>query len=471
MTPGPDDPPPYRKDSWRRLARENPPKRAATERVADFLEISGGFDEATARDQASRCIQCPHPTCTEGCPLSNRIPEWLALTAEGQFMEAAEVSRATSNMPEICSRICPQEQLCEGACILNGKAEPVSIGAIERFINEYAFAHGLELDAPPPSNGFKIAVVGSGPGGLSCAAELAKLGYAVTIFESQMLPGGLLVNGIPAFKLEKTVVMRRIDLLKKRGVEFRLGVTLGKDVGLGDLREQYDAVFLAIGAYQAKPLRMSGEDLDGVCQALPFLIQKNIDFQLDIEEIEVSGKRVVVLGGGDTAMDCLRTAVRGGATDVACVYRRDLANMPGNRKEYANAVEEGARFLFLTNPVELLANDAGHVTHLRCVRMELGEPDAGGRRRPIAVEGSEFDLEADVVLVAFGFDPIEFPPGSELAEIERDKWGGMIVDDNKMTNIPGVYAGGDIVRGASLVVHAVRDARTAAHAIHRHLRS
>jgi len=405
-----------------------------------------------------------------GCPLANRIPEWLALTAQGLFLEAAEISRSTSNLPEICSRVCPQEKLCEGACILNTRTDPIAIGAIERFLNEYAFAHGgVEANQVPP-NGRKVAVIGSGPGGLSCADELIRLGYAVTVFESQPVPGGLLVNGIPAFKLEKHIVERRINLLAQRGVEFRLAVRVGWDVSLAGLREKFDAVFLGVGAQKPKPLDIPGANLAGVVDALPFLIQKNVASPLMAgEPIAVTGKRVAVLGGGDTAMDCLRTALRSGAGASVCLYRRDLANMPGSRKEYANALEEGAEFQFLTNPVELLADANGSVTAVRCVRMELGAPDASGRRSPRPVPGSEFNVPADLVLVAFGFDPVPFPPESDFAQVATDKWGGFKIDANQMTNLPGVFAGGDAVRGPSLVVHAVRDARKAAQGIHRYL--
>jgi glutamate synthase (NADPH/NADH) small chain len=457
------------KYAWLLLDRQEPVKRSAAERVADFLEITSGLDEVTAREQASRCIQCPEPSCRQGCPLANRIPEWLALTAEGHFLEAAEISGTTSNMPEVCSRICPQEKLCEGSCILGGKSEPVSIGAIERFINEYALAHGAVQAVATVPNGFRAAVVGSGPGGLTCADELAKLGYTVTVFESQLLPGGLLVNGIPAFKLEKTIVWRRMELLRRRGIEFRLGVKIGRDLQLSDLLADFDAVFLGFGALQAKPLDIPGADLQGVCQGLPFLIQKNVPGALDLTPIEVKDRRVIVLGGGDTAMDCLRTALRCGAADVQCLYRRDAANMPSSRKEYDAAVEEGAKFRFLTNPVALLGNGQGAVTHVRCVRMELGAPDAGGRRKPRPVPDSEFELPADVVLVAYGFDPVPFPPGSDLAQIRVNEWGGVVVDENQMTSVPGVFAGGDLVRGPSLVVHAVRDARKAARAIQAYL--
>lgn len=454
---------------WREIDRVDPPKRPATERVADFHEIYSLLDEATVREQASRCVQCPQPSCREGCPLANRIPEWLGLAAEGRFLEAAEISQATSNMPEICSRVCPQEKLCEGACILVGHAEPICIGAIEKFINEYAFAHCCEVPPAAPMNGLRVAVVGSGPGGLACADELAKLGYAVTVFESQTQAGGLLLNGIPGFKLEKSVVERRVNILRRRGVKFETGMTVGLQVQLGELREDFHAVFLGVGAQQAKPLDIPGADLRGVQAALPFLIQKNSTMPLEIPPIEVQGKRVVVLGGGDTAMDCLRSAVRAGAAETSCVYRRDLANMPGSRKEYYNAIEEGAQFLFLTNPLALEADASGGVAGVRCTKMELGEPDFSGRRKPRVVPGSEFTIPADLVLVAYGFDPVPFPATSDFARIAVNDWGAIRVDENQMTSLPGVFAGGDVVRGASLVVHAVRDGRKAALGIDRHL--
>ena len=459
------------KHAWQEVLRAEPPKRSAEARVTDFHEIYSLLDEATIREQASRCIQCPTPQCVTGCPLSNRIPEWVALAAEGQFLEAAAISRATSNMPEICSRVCPQERLCEGSCILNARSDPVCVGAIEKFINEYAFAHGAVQVDPAPPNGFRVAVIGSGPGGLACADELAKLGYAVTIFESQSLPGGLLVNGIPSFKLEKSVVERRVNILRQRGVEFRLGVTVGKDISLGELRAGFDAVFLGIGAQKAKRLDIPGEGLNGVFQALSFLIQKNVNVALETPPISVERKRVAVLGGGDTAMDCLRTAIRCGAADTVCLYRRDLANMPGSRKEYANALEEGVRFSFLTNPIAIEGNGAGEVVQVRCVQMELGAPDANGRRKPRPIPNSEFVVPADVVIAAYGFDPVPFPPGSDFAQIAVNDWGAVVVDANQMTSVPGVFSGGDAVRGPSLVVHAVRDGRRAAAGIERFLAS
>ena len=458
-----------KKHNWRYIARESPPQRPPDERICDFDEIYGLFDEATVRAQASRCIDCPDPACAKACPLGNRIPEWLSLAADGCFLEAAAISRSTSNMPEICSRVCPQERLCEGSCILNARSDPVAIGAVEKFINEFAFAHGGVDAAVPPPNGMKVAVVGSGPGGMTCADELAKLGYAVTVFESLDRPGGLLVNGIPGFKLEKSIVERRLELLRNRGVKFRCGVKVGRDIPLPILRQEFDAIYLAIGAQKPKELEIPGADLQGVFHALPFLIQKNLGETAGHPPIEIAGKRVAVLGGGDTAMDCLRTAIRCQAREAICVYRRDLANMPGSRREYLNAIAEGAQFRFLTNPVALLGDNSGHVAQARCVRMELGEPDAKGRRKPQAIPGSEFEIPVDVVLIAFGFDQVPMFAAGNSDNIAVNKWGGVMVDENQMSSVPGVFAGGDLVRGADLVVRAVRDSRKAAAGIHKYL--
>lgn len=457
------------KHNWREIPRQTPPKRDAAERICDFDEIYGLFDEATAREQASRCINCPQPLCAQACPLGNRIPEWLALIAEGRFLEAAEVSRSTSNMPEICSRVCPQERLCEGGCILNGISDPVSIGALEKFVNEYAFAHETIDAAGVAPNGRSVAVIGSGPGGITCADELAKRGYAVTIFEAQSRAGGLLVNGIPSFKLEKNVVKRRLDLLRRRGVKIRCGIKIGSDILLSTLRGQFDAIYLAIGAQKPKELEIPGADLHGVFHALPFLIQMNLVTTAEGPPINVQGKRVAVLGGGDTAMDCLRSALRSGAREAVCIYRRNLENMPGSRREYLNATEEGARFMFLTNAVALLGNFTGDVARVVCVRMELGEPDAKGRRTPRPIPDSEFSLDVDTVLVAYGFDPVPIFSAGNSEKIEVNHWGGVVVDQNQMTSVPGVFAGGDLVRGANLVVRAVRDGRKAAAAIHNYL--
>jgi glutamate synthase (NADPH/NADH) small chain len=457
------------KYAWSFIGGAAPPKRAPAERIRDFAEIYLSYDERVVREQASRCIQCPDPGCVRGCPLGNRIPEWLALAAAGDFQGAAELSHTTSNMPEICSRVCPQERLCEGSCILTGCSEPVSIGAVERFINDHALKRrSLPVTREPP-NGYCAAIVGSGPGGLACADELAKRGFAVTIFEAEAQAGGLLLYGLPAFKLDKEVVARRIRLLEQRGVGFELGVRVGRDVSLDELRGRFHAVFLACGAQQAKPLDVPGADLAGVISALPFLTGTNVSPSPLDPAAAVRGRRVVVLGGGDTAMDCLRSALRSGAREGVCLYRRDLANMPGSRKEYANALEEGARFQFLTCPVALEGTAEGRVERVRCVRMELGAPDAKGRRSPRPVAGSEFSVPADLVVVAYGFDPAPFPPGGDLGGLAVNSWGALVVDADQMTNIPGVFAGGDSTLGPSLVVHAVRDGRRAAAAIARRL--
>jgi len=453
------------KYAWREVPRVTPSKTPAEERIQSFSEIYAVYDEQTAREQAKRCLQCPNPGCRTGCPLCNRIPEWIALIAEGEFLAAAAISQSTSNLPEICSRVCPQERLCESQCILNSKSEPVCVGALELFVNEYAFAHGGIDVARAEPNGGKVAVIGAGPGGLACADELARRGYAVTVFEAQSLPGGLLMGGIPAFKLDKSVVLRRVRVLEARGVEFKYGLTAGRDISLTELQANFDAVFLGIGAQKSKALDVPGADLAGVFQALPFLIQKNVPAPSSLPPIDVAGRRVLVLGGGDTAMDCLRTAVRCGARETLCLYRRDFANMPGSRKEYFNALEEGAVFEFLTAPVAV-EGDGARVQQVRCVRMELGEPDANGRRKPRPVKGSEFVVPADIVLVAYGFDPVPFPAESDFARLAVNDWGAFVVDENQMTSEPGVFSGGDAVRGPSLVVHAVRDARKAAAGIH-----
>lgn len=456
--------------TWRSNERKAPRKRTAEERIADFREIYSLFDEEEVKRQASRCLQCGVGQCVEGCPLSNRIPEWLALAAAGKFLEAARVSQSTSNLPEICSRVCPQERLCEGACVLNIRSDAVAIGAIEQFINEYAFAHEDVSTVRATPNGFRVAVIGAGPAGLACADQLAQLGYGVAVFEAFNRAGGLLVHGIPAFKLEKEIVERRVEILRRRGVSFNFGVRIGKDRELTDLLTEFDAVFWGVGAQKPKSARVPGDKLPGVYDALPFLTQKNVDLSLGFEPIDVSGKRVAVLGGGDTAMDCLRTAIRAGASEAICLYRRDLANMPGSRKEYQNATEEGARFHFLTNPTEITAGPNGRLDGVRCVRMQLGEPDASGRRRPESVPGSETIVPADVVLVAYGFDPVPVPP-TALGEIKTNEWGGLVLDDTGMTSLPGLFAGGDAFRGPSLVAEAVRDGRCAATGIHQFVTS
>jgi glutamate synthase (NADPH/NADH) small chain len=455
--------------AWRDLNREGLHKRSARQRVADFLEIYGPYDEDTARAQASRCVQCPEPACVAGCPLGNRIPEWLALTAEGQFLEAAALLHSTSSLPEICARVCPADRKCEDMCLLNGKAEPVSIGAIEQFLNEYAFKHGGAETVAAASNGLRVAVIGSGPGGLTCADVLSRRGYAVTVFDWRATAGGLLVSGTPAFRLERSIVERRIAMLERRGVVFRLGVVLGEDIGYSALRESFDAIFVGFGSRKPAELEVPGREFDGVAQALDLLIQEHGAAEGGSAVPGVHGRWVVVVGAGDMALACARTAVRQGAKAVTVVYRRDEASMSCSRREYENAVEEGVRFEFQVQPVAVLGNAAAQVTGLRLQRNELGPEVPEGKRPVSGRPGTEFDLPADHVFLALGFEPVPLPEGHLFGGLERSPGGGIRVDANQMTSVPGVFAGGDLVRGPSTVLEVVRDARRAAQGIHRYL--
>lgn len=455
--------------AWFELNRAGLQKRSAVERVADFLEIYGPYDEETARQQASRCVQCPEPACVAGCPLGNRIPEWLALTAEGQFLEAAALLHSTSSLPEICARVCPADRQCEAVCLLNGKAEPVSIGAVEQFLNEYAFAHGGTESDAAPANGLRVAVIGSGPGGLTCADLLSHRGYAVTVFDWRATPGGLLVSGTPAFRLERAIVERRIALLEKRGVVFRLGVVLGEDIAYGELREDFDAVFLGFGARRPAELEVPGRELTGVAHALDLLVQEEAGTTGDGPRIEVTGQRVVVIGGGDMAMAAARKAVRCGAASVVCLYRRDAASMPCSHSEYENAIEEGVRLVEQVLPTAILGNAPHHVTGVRLTRTSLGAPDASGRASWHVVPGAELEEPADWVFLALGFAPLPLPSEHLFGALARMPDGRLQVDRDLMTSEPGVFAGGDLVRGPSTVLEVVRDARRAAQGIHRYL--
>ena len=457
------------KYAWRELAQRGLPKRSAPERVADFLEIYGLYDEATAREQASRCIQCPNPSCVTGCPLCNPIPQWMLLTAEGRFLEAAGVLGSVTNMAEVCARVCPSDHLCEGSCLLESVSEPVAIRALEQFLTEYAFEHGVVDTSTAPPNGFKVAVVGSGPGALACAEELARRGYAVTVFDLSLLPGGLFVNGLPSFRVEKSVIQRRIEILQKRGVLFRLGVRLNKDITLGQLNEEFAAVYLGFDSRRARSLEVPGVNAQGVIQAVPFLLQKNTAIPLEMPAWNVTGKTVAVLGGGDTAMDCLRAAIRYGAREAVGFYRREEALMPCGRREYESALEEGARFEFGAAPVAILADESGRVKGLRLIRTKSGPADQAGRRPFTVCAGTEFDFPADIVVTALGFEPLPCPHSGDFSELAVNDWGGIVVDENQMTSIPGVFAGGDIVRGPSPILLAVRDGRKAAEQIHAQL--
>lgn len=451
-------------------SQKRPTKRSAAERRRDFREIYEGFRSDAAREQASRCSQCGIPYCTVHCPLGNIIPEWLRLATEGRLQEAYALSSQTNSFPEICGRICPQDRLCEGNCVIQPGFKSVTIGAVERYITETAFEEGwVQPRTPRHEIGQSIGIVGSGPAGLACAERLRAAGYEVHVYERQEKPGGLLMYGIPGFKLDKSVVERRWKLLEAQGIIFHLGQAIGHGEGaiaLETLRQQHDAVFLATGVYRARQVKAPGVGLANVVEALPYLKASQTD-EATTESLTVRGKRVVVLGGGDTAMDCMRTAIRQGAADVVCAYRRDRDNMPGSRQEVLNAEEEGARFEWMLTPEAFLGD--GHVEAVRLREMRLGAADETGRR---AVEPTEQvrDLKADMVICALGFEAEPLPTLWAEPDLAVTSWGTLAVGERGYeTSLPGVFAGGDIVRGASLVVWAIRDGRGAADAIMKHL--
>lgn len=454
------------------VTRQDPEKTPAVERVKQFKEIYGQFTPSTAADQADRCLECGNPYCEWKCPVHNFIPNWLKLIAEGNLLQAAEMSHKTNSLPEICGRVCPQDRLCEGACTLNDGFGAVTIGSIEKYITDEAFKQGWRPDmSHVKPTGKRVAVIGAGPAGLGCADILARHGVQAVVFDRQAEIGGLLTFGIPPFKLEKEVIKTRREIFEGMGIEFRLNTTVGDDISLEQLLKEYDAVFLGMGTYTAMKGGFPGEDLTGVHEALPFLIS-NINRVMEIETdqpfINMAGKRVVVLGGGDTAMDCTRTSLRQKAESVTCVYRRDEENMPGSRREVVNAREEGAEFLFNRQPVEIVG-EGGQVTGVRFVRTQLGAPDERGRRRPEVIPDSEHVVEADEVLIAFGFRPSPAGWFSDFG-IETDANGRVVVSKGPehpqfQTSNPKIFAGGDMVRGSDLVVTAVFEGRNAAFGI------
>jgi glutamate synthase (NADPH/NADH) small chain len=453
------------------VSRIDPEKKPVKERVKEFREIYGNFDAEGAAQQADRCLACGNPYCEWKCPVHNYIPNWLKLISEGNLKEAAELSHRTNSLPEICGRVCPQDRLCEGACTLNDGFGAVTIGAIERYISDTAFAEGWRPDmSRVKDTGKRVAVIGAGPAGLGCADVLVRNGVAPIVFDRYDEVGGLLTFGIPEFKLEKAIVKKRRSVLEEMGVEFRLGVEVGKDIGFQQLIDEYDAVFMGMGTYTYMKGGFPGEDLPGVYDALPFLIS-NVRNCLGLEQapedyISMKGHRVVVLGGGDTAMDCNRTSIRQGAKRVTCAYRRDEANMPGSKREVANAKEEGVRFKWNRQPVEIVGTDK--VEGVKVVTTQLGEPDERGRRRPEPVPGSEEVIPADRVIIAFGFRP---SPGTwfDEFEIKTDERGRVTAPEQQQykhqTTNPKVFAGGDMVRGSDLVVTAVFEGRQAAEGI------
>lgn len=457
------------------VAQKQPDKRTAQVRRADFAEIYEDFRPADAADQASRCSQCGVPFCSVHCPLGNNIPDWLMLTANGRLEEAYEVSSATNSFPEICGRICPQDRLCEGNCVIEPGFESVTIGAVERYITDTAFEKGwVKPTRPVRERTESVAIIGAGPAGLAAADRLRANGYQVHVYDRYDRVGGLLVYGIPGFKLEKEIVARRHALLEESGVIFHLGQAVGDGEGelsFAALRQQHQAVLIATGVYKSREIGGPGAGLAGIERALDYLTASNrrslgdILPEQDEAALNAAGKNVVVLGGGDTAMDCVRTAIRQGAKSVKCLYRRDKTNMPGSAREVKNAEEEGVEFVWLAAPEAFVGE--GTVTGVRATRMKLGMADATGRQAVEPLENSSFTLEADLVIKALGFDPEPLPEQWGQQDLAVSRWGTLKVGQSSfMTNLPGVFAAGDIVRGASLVVWAIRDGRDAADRIH-----
>ncbi|WP_193184019.1 NAD(P)-dependent oxidoreductase [Nisaea sediminum] len=453
-------------------AKRMPAKRKAEERRQDFGEIYSEFATEQAQEQAGRCSQCGVPYCQVHCPLSNNIPDWLMLTAEGRLEEAYEISSATNNFPEICGRICPQDRLCEGNCVIEKGFDSVTIGSVEKYITETAFENGwVKPVKPVQERKESVGIIGGGPGGLAAAEQLRKRGYQVHVYDRYDRIGGLMIYGIPNFKLEKDVVQRRSKVLEESGITFHTGVDVGNDVTVAELREKHDAVLIATGVYKARDMKCPGIGLGNVNAALDYLTASNRvglgDKVPAFEDgsLDAKDKDVVVIGGGDTAMDCVRTAIRQGAKSVKCVYRRDKANMPGSQREVQNAEEEGVEFIWLAAP-EAFTGD-GVIDGVRCHRIHLGVPDATGRQAPQVVEDSSFTIPADMAILALGFDPEDLPEMFGEKDLKVSRWGTLSVDfTTMMTSIDGVFAAGDIVRGASLVVWAVRDGRDVADQIH-----
>lgn len=449
------------------LDQQQPEKRPAEIRKADFLETYRRFSDEQAKTQASRCSQCGVPFCSTKCPLSNYIPDWLKLTTENRLDEAYALSSETNSFPEICGRICPQDRLCEGSCVIEPGFKSVTIGAVEAYITDHAFQNGLIKPVVPSQEQTQsVGIVGAGPCGMAAAVVLRQKGYKVHIYDRYDRAGGLLTYGIPTFKLEKEVVARRQKWLEESGVTFHFNVNIADKTGEGtlsfaDLRAKHDAVFIATGVYKKKEVKLLGSQLNGVVQALDYLMVSQQTDKTPSSDMDAKGKDVIVVGGGDTAMDCLRTAIRQGAKSVKCLYRRDKANMPGSMREVKNAEEEGVEFIWQAAPEAFIGSE--RIESIRALRTELGLPDAGGRQTVRIIEDSHFTLPADMVIKALGFDPEPLPELWNDANLEASKYGTVNVDKQKfMTSIEGVFAGGDIVRGASLVVWAVRDGQDAA---------
>ena len=458
------------------IDKENPNKTDSKVRSKNFDEIYANFAKQKAEEQASRCSQCGVPFCQVHCPLHNNIPDWLKLTAENRLEEAYQLSSSTNNMPEICGRICPQDRLCEGNCVIEQSGHgTVTIGSIEKYITDTAWDKGwVKTIEPSVQRKETIGIIGAGPAGLAAAEELRKLGYQITIYDRYDRAGGLLIYGIPNFKLEKEIVQRRTKLLEDSGVEFKLNFNVGKDKTFNKLREEHQAIVIATGVYKSRDINLNEKNFSNVIPALDYLTTSNkVGLKDKIEDFDngllnAHNKNVVVVGGGDTAMDCVRTAVRQGAKDVKCLYRRDKNNMPGSQREVENAIEEGVDFNWLTLPTQYQGN--GKLDQVKIAKMELGSPDESGRRKPEIKKDSEEILKADLVIEALGFEPEDLPIMFDEPSLNVTQWGTIKVDyKNLMTSLDGVFAAGDIVRGASLVVWGIKDGRDVANHIHNYL--
>ncbi|MEM4734828.1 MAG: NADPH-dependent glutamate synthase [Candidatus Thorarchaeota archaeon] len=450
------------------------PEQDPKVRIRNFEEVALGYTEDEARREAEKCMQCRNPKCVSGCPVEVPIKEFIALIRKGDYMAAAAKIKETNSLPAICGRVCPQETQCEQSCIYGIRNEPIAIGRLERFVADYARERGEPLPELAPKNGHRVAIIGSGPAGLTCAGDLVKMGYDVTVFEAFHKPGGVLMYGIPEFRLPKRIVEAEVDFLKKLGVEFKFNYVIGKIRTIRELMEEdgYDAVFVGTGAGAPTFMRIPGENLVDVFSANEFLTRVNLMKAYKFPEYDTPirvGKRVAVIGGGNVAMDAARTALRLGAPDVTIVYRRSRDEMPARLEEIHHAEEEGVKFLLLTNPTEIIGNEKGNVIGMRCIKMELGEPDESGRRRPVPIPGSEYVLDVDTVIVAIGnaSNPIimQTTPGLDVT-----KWGNIIVNgETGMSSIPGVFAGGDIVTGAATVISAMGAGKRAARGIHQYI--